>query len=71
MHDDGENTIKYDRVEVRFHEIESLSLSFQNIKAIKNLVGLERLTTLKLDNNTITRRRGARREKEGRVVTEY
>ena len=53
--DDEESKVNYDRVEVRFHEIETLALSYLNIQEIKNLVGLQSLTTLKLDNNTISR----------------
>ena len=53
--DDQESKVNYDRVVVLFDEVESLSLSYHNISEIKNLVGLSRLTTLKLDNNTITR----------------
>ena len=53
--DDEESKVNYDRVEVRFEEIESLALSYLNISEIKNLVGLSALHTLKLDNNTISR----------------
>ena len=52
---DQESKVNYDRVVVRFDDVETLSLSYHNIQEIKNLVGLSRLTSLKLDNNTITR----------------
>ena len=43
--DDEESKVNYDRVEVRFEEIESLALSYLNISEIKNLVGLSALHT--------------------------
>ena len=52
--EDEDSKVNYDRVEVRFNEIETLALSYLNIAEIKNLVGLSSLHTLKLDNNTIS-----------------
>mmetsp|Transcript_15134 Transcript_15134/g.29750 ORF Transcript_15134/g.29750 Transcript_15134/m.29750 type:complete len:552 (-) Transcript_15134:273-1928(-) len=49
--DEAGNPLKIENIELQ--EIKELTLSFQNIYAIDNLLGFEQLLQLKLDNNII------------------
>jgi len=49
--DEAGNPLKLENIELQ--EIKELTLSFQNIYAIDNLLGFEQLVQLKLDNNII------------------